>query len=364
MLRLSGVEKAFPVRGGRVEALRHDDLVVGPGGMTAVLGPSGCGKSTLLRVVAGFERPERGEVTLRGETLVGPGVFVRPERRGVGIVPQDGALFPHVDVAGNVGFGLRSGEGPHRRPGARRRRARAERVGELLELVGLAGFQNRRVEELSGGQQQRVALARALAPSPGVVLLDEPFAALDAGLRTELGMEVRDLLAGLETTSVLVTHDQREALSLADTVAVMRAGTVVQVGSPTQVYDSPVDAGTARFIGDAVILDGCVVAHDGDLSTVDCALGRVTASAAELPPVGSECTVMIRPEDLALDEGSVPARVVASGYFGHQRLVTLRLGSDGSGPEVRLRTAGRTVPDPEIPTFIRVSGLAHIVPTR
>ncbi|HEX5495729.1 MAG TPA: ATP-binding cassette domain-containing protein, partial [Mycobacteriales bacterium] len=203
MLSLRGVEKSFPVRGGTVRALRDVDLEIGSGGLTAILGASGSGKTTLLRVVAGFDRPERGRVALDGVALVGDGVCVRPERRGIGIVPQDGALFPHVDVAGNIAFGLRGRPGG--RPGIRRR-SRAERVGELLEMVGLAGYQRRRPDELSGGQQQRVALARALAPEPRVVLLDEPFSAIDAALRTELGVEVRDLLRRLETTAVLVTH--------------------------------------------------------------------------------------------------------------------------------------------------------------
>ncbi|HEY9388410.1 MAG TPA: ABC transporter ATP-binding protein [Mycobacteriales bacterium] len=362
MLRLTGVEKTFPVSGSRVRALRGVDLEIASGGLTAILGASGCGKSTLLRVVAGFERPERGEVTLDSHTLVGPGVFVRPERRGIGIVPQDGALFPHVDVAGNVGFGLRSRTHPDLRLGTRRRRARAERVSELLEMVGLAGYERRRPDELSGGQQQRVALARALAPSPGVVLLDEPFSAIDAALRSELGMEVRDLLRRLHTTAVLVTHDQQEALSLADAVAVMRDGRVVQVGSPADVYDHPVDAFTADFVGDAVILDGRVVAHDHGICTVDCPLGQVTASTSELHQPGTRCAVLVRPENLALGEGTVPARVRTTGYFGHELLVTLRLGPDGDGPEVRLRTTNTKIPEPDSPTFVRILGPAHILP--
>lgn len=372
MLSLRGIEKSFRIRAGSVEALRDVDLDVAAGGMTAVLGESGCGKTTLLRVVAGFERPERGQVELAGRTLVGGTVFVRPERRGIGIVPQDGALFPHVDVAGNVGFGMRSaraGAGL----GRARRRARAERVGELLELVGLAGYQRRRPDELSGGQQQRVALARALAPNPAVVLLDEPFSALDAGLRADLGMEVRDLLRRLETTAVLVTHDQSEALSLADTVAVMRAGRVVQVGPPSQVYDRPADATTARFVGEAVILDGRVTERGPDTATVDCALGRVAASAAQPPPVGAACAVVIRPENLALDQDghpgpggdhgdAVPARVETTGYFGHQVLVTVRLGRDGSGTRMRVRTTGTHRAEPGTPAFVRLTGLAHLLP--
>lgn len=361
MLRLEGVDKTFPVRRAPVRALQDVTLTIASGKLTSVLGASGSGKSTLLRVIAGFEHPDRGRVSLDGRFLVGPGTFVRPEQRGIGIVPQDGALFPHLDVAGNVAFGL-ARTAAHRLSPARRR-AGATRVEELLHLVGLDGYQRRRVDQLSGGQQQRVALARALAPSPGVILLDEPFSAIDAALRGELGLEVRDLLRGLEITTVLVTHDQEEALSLADEVVVMREGRIVQVGSPRSVYENPVDAATARFVGDAVVLDGTVISCDDCQARVECVLGRLTglcapagiggvpsasvlassasagAATASVFLTGGPCHVVIRPESLRMATSGVPAVVVSTEYYGHDAMTTLRLGAAGDGPIVRVRTS-------------------------
>lgn len=359
MLRLEGVDKTFPVRRAPVRALRDVTLTIASGKLTSVLGASGSGKSTLLRVIAGFEYPDRGRVSLGGRFLVGPGTFVRPEQRGIGIVPQDGALFPHLDVAGNVAFGLARTAAHRLSP--TRRRASAARVEELLHLVGLDGYQRRRVDQLSGGQQQRVALARALAPSPGVILLDEPFSAIDAALRGELGLEVRDLLRGLEITTVLVTHDQEEALSLADEVVVMREGRIVQVGSPRSVYENPIDAATARFVGDAVVLDGTVISCDDCQARVECVLGRLTglcapagigvassALSSSTPAgtapasvflTGGPCHVVIRPESLRMATAGVPAVVISTEYYGHDAMTTLRLGATGDGPIVRVRTS-------------------------
>ena len=391
MLRLEGVDKTFPVGRSKVTALRGVSLAVKPGLLTSVLGPSGSGKSTVLRVMAGFERPERGRVTLSGRELVGPGVFVRPELRGIGIVPQDGALFPHLDVADNVAFGL--ARTTRQRLSRSAGRARAERVEELLRLVGLEGFQRRRVDQLSGGQQQRVALARALAPNPGVILLDEPFSAIDAALRAELGTEVRGLLRGLGVTAVLVTHDQEEALSLADEVVVMRDGEVVQVGAPQEVYRSPVDAATARFVGDAVVLEGTVVFCSQHEACVDCVLGRLMgqhsaaprAGAADAlgaaaagapdgtfepagPPAafvaGGACHVVIRPESLRMGGSGVPAVVVATEYFGHNAMTTLRLGARGDGPLVRVRTSELTsLPAQGDTVGLRVADPVFVVPS-
>lgn len=332
MLQLHGVHKIYAVRGEPVAALRGVDLTIAGGVLTAVLGPSGSGKSTLLRVVAGFERPDRGAVLLAGRVLAGPGHFVRPERRGIGIVPQDGALFPHLDVAQNIGFGLI--DSPWDRWGRARRHARAARIAELLELVGLPGYGRRRVDELSGGQQQRVALARALAPRPRVVLLDEPFSAIDAALRMALGTEVRDLLRRLAVTAVLVTHDRQEALSLADRVVVMRDGRIAQSGTPRQVYEQPADAQTARFVGDAMVWPGRVVGRADGQPLVACPFGTVPARSGAGgpgpdPAPGTACRVLIRPEQLVLRDATggpgAPGQVVGTEYFGHDAMVTLRL---------------------------------------
>lgn len=244
-IEASGLALTYPGR-PPVPALRGVDLRIDEGTLLAVLGPSGCGKTTLLRCLAGLERPDVGTIALGDDVVAGPRTWVPPERRRIGLVPQEGALFPHLDVAGNLAFGLRSSS----------KAERQARVDELLDLIDLPGYGRRRPSELSGGQQQRVALARALAPHPVAVLLDEPFSALDAGLRTSLRDEVRQTLAKAGTTAVLVTHDQTEALTMADVVAVMRGGRIVQVGAPEDVYHRPVDLWTARFLGDVVELPG------------------------------------------------------------------------------------------------------------
>lgn len=281
-VELAGVRRRFDVD-PPVVALDGVDLRVDPGSFTAILGPSGSGKTTLLRVLAGTERADEGEVRVAGITLDGPGVHVPPERRRVGLVPQEGALFPHLDVAGNVAFGL------HRRP----RAERSTRVRELLDLVDLAGMEHRRPHELSGGQQQRVALARALAPAPDVILLDEPFSALDASLRSSVRTEVADLLRSTGTTAVLVTHDQDEALSVADSVAVLRAGRIVQHAPPDEVYRRPADLWVAGFLGDAMLLDGDLAGGE-----VRCVLGTLALDGERSTGVDGAVTVFLRPEQV------------------------------------------------------------------
>ena len=236
MLRVEGVTVGF--EGGA--ALDDASLDVSSSGTVTVLGPSGSGKTTLLRVVAGLQVPDEGRVLLDGEDLAG----VPPHRRGVGLVFQDHALFPHRNVAENVGFGLRMrGDDPA---------ATTRRVGELLELVGLAGFERRSVGTLSGGEQQRVALARALAPEPRLLLLDEPLGSLDRRLRDRLLDDLARLFGELDLTAVYVTHDHTEAFTLGDRVAVMRHGRVVQVATPDELWARPVDEDVARFLGQSV----------------------------------------------------------------------------------------------------------------
>ena len=273
--------------------LRTIDLAVASGDIVALLGPSGCGKTTLLRLVAGFDRADAGSVTLAGKPVAdgpagGHGCWVPPFRRGIGYVPQDGVLFPHLDVAGNVGFGLS--------PAGRRSR----RIEAMLDLVGMAGFGRRMPHELSGGQQQRVSIARALAPEPAVVLLDEPFNALDAHLRRTLCAEVRTILKRNGAAALMVTHDRDEAFSVADEIAVMRRGRIVQRGSPADFYRAPVDLDTARLAGAALHLDGIL---RGDVA--ETALGRLAARNPHGVADGP-AALMLRPEQIVRAEGGHP----------------------------------------------------------
>ncbi len=314
-VELRDVRKSF----GAVEAVRGVSLTLAAGGVTTLVGPSGCGKTTTLRLVAGFEAPDAGEVRIGTRTVAGPGVWVPPEQRRVGMVFQQLALFPHLDVAGNVGYGL---------AGWKRERRRA-RVADLLELVGLAGYDRRRPDELSGGQAQRVALARALAPQPEVVVLDEPFSSLDVTLRGELRAEVRRILRAEAATALLVTHDQDEALAMGDEVAVMLEGRLAQVGPPVAVYASPAGAAVATFLGDANLLSG--EAHGGVLATV---IGAVPLDGPDGPATG-----LVRPEDLELDEADDGAGIVVDvEYYGHDQLVSVAL---QSGQRLRARLDAR-----------------------
>ncbi len=278
-LTITDLWKGYPSQ----PVLRGLELEAPAGSLTAVLGLSGCGKTTLLRVIAGFERAERGRVRLGERTLDDGSSFMAPEQRGIGYVPQEGALFPHLSVKGNVGFGLSRSE---RRGGA---------VPELLELVGLAALAERFPHQLSGGEQQRVALARALARRPEVLLLDEPFSSLDASLRTRMREEVGALLRAQGVTTVLVTHDQEEALSLADTVAVLRDGAIAQLGTPEQLYTLPRDTRLAGFLGAANLVEAAF--EDGIAHTP---LGALELRPAPGPGRTSAAggLVLVRPEQL------------------------------------------------------------------
>ncbi len=312
-IEAQGVRKAF----GAVRAVDGASLRVDAGELVALLGPSGSGKSTLLRVLAGFERPDAGRVAIGGRPVAGGGAWVEPEHRRVGMVFQDGALFPHLTVRDNVAFGA----------------ARPARVAECLELVGLARRATSFPHELSGGEAQRVALARALAADPEVVLLDEPFAALDAALREALRVEVAAILREAGTSALLVTHDQAEALSLAGTVAVMRDGRVEQVGSPEEVYERPRSRWVAEFLGDADVLPGTV-----ERGVVRCELGRFAAA----PGLEGRVEVLVRPESVAIGtvahrEPHAEATVVQRSFYGHDQVVQLEL---ASGLRLRSRRLG------------------------
>jgi len=338
-LTLRGVTKSF----GAVRVLDGIDLHVPARTVTAVLGPSGCGKTTLLRLVAGFDDPDSGTIALGDEVVAGAGRSRPAQKRRVGYVPQEGALFPHLTVAANVAFGL-----------ARRDRSTPARVVELLDLVGLdQDLAARQPHELSGGQQQRVALARALAPRPPVVLLDEPFSSLDAALRESTRRAVAAALSAADATAVLVTHDQAEALSLADQVAVMRQGRLVQLDSPVEIYRSPSDAGVAGFVGEAVLLPAEV--RGGRAET---ALGTVPVRSG----MDGRARVLLRPEQLVLstDGAGVEARVDEVSYFGHDAAVRLRLLAGGT--EVLARVAGHDLPVPGSRVRLTVVGDALAYP--
>jgi iron(III) transport system ATP-binding protein len=307
-----GVDKRF----GRTRAVDGATLKVPEAELVALLGPSGSGKTTLLRVIAGFEEPDAGRVAIAGRPVAGDGAWVEPEHRRIGMVFQDGALFPHLTVERNVAFGA----------------SRRERVAECLELVGLSGRAASYPHELSGGERQRVALARALAADPEVVLLDEPFASLDAGLRDALRAEVAGILRAAGTSALLVTHDQAEALSLAGTVAVMREGRVEQVGTPEEIYERPQSRWVAEFLGEADVIPG--TASQG---MVECELGRFGA-AREL---AGRVSVVIRPESVAIGSGPASGHaegvVVARSFYGHDQLVHVEL---PSGLRLRSRRLG------------------------
>ncbi|MDJ0377480.1 ABC transporter ATP-binding protein [Cryobacterium sp. PH31-L1] len=381
---------------GDTRVLDDVSLRIPRGSLVAVLGPSGCGKTTLLRAVAGLLPVTAGTITVGGRLVTGPGVQRAPEKRGMGWVPQDASLFPHLTVGENIGFGLprnkqsddlycESGEAPRgvfglfagltrrgreyrTRPAAlpvnaaasdapadnrlapvpiapdrSRQNSRAARIDELASLVGLSELVDRAPSQLSGGQAQRVSLARALAPRPDLMLLDEPFTALDPLLRSALRTEVAALLRDQHNTSLLVTHDQEEALSLADFVAVMRGGEILQFGTPANVYERPVNPWVAGFVGDTVELDGLWRA-----GRVECALGTLPADwmgGSSAPADGTPVLVLLRPEWLTLAaplaEQQTDAITTAIAYAGHDALVSFTL---TGGIVVRARVAAPGLP--------------------
>ncbi|HEU4350015.1 MAG TPA: ABC transporter ATP-binding protein [Actinoplanes sp.] len=342
-LTVTGLTKSY----GRTRVLRGVDLVVPQGSLTAILGPSGCGKTTLLRLVAGFADPDAGTIALDDRVVYRPGHSTPPQHRGIGYVPQEGALFPHLTVAANVAFGLTGG-----------RRRDPARIARLLHLVGLpAGLTSRYPHELSGGQQQRVALARALAPEPALVLLDEPFSSLDAALRDGTRRAVAAALRAAGATAVLVTHDQSEALSLADQIGVMRDGRLAQLDNPVTVYTRPADTDTAAFVGEAILLPAAV--RDGHAS---CALGALPVAGPATP---GPAMALIRPEQLVLHPDAtagVPATVTDITYYGHDTAVHLVLAPDG--PAITARIGGQALPLRGMAVGVTVSGPVTTYPGR
>lgn len=279
-----------------------------------LLGPSGCGKTTLLRLIAGFEQLEKGTIKLDGLTVSSPTVSVAPEKRSIGMVFQDYALFPHLTESENVGFGL----------GSAAQSRRKARIDNLLELVGLTGEGRKYPHEISGGQQQRVALARALAPEPNLLLLDEPFSNLDALLRDRLTVEVRDILKAAGTTALLVTHNQYEAFAVADKIGVLFEGKMQQWDSAHDIYHRPTNLEVATFVGEGCLISGRVAAQD----KVECGLGILQGNLSLPCESGCEVDMLVRPEDvLHVEDSPVQATVLHKSFRGPNILYQLRLKS-------------------------------------
>ncbi|HHA0007632.1 TPA: ABC transporter ATP-binding protein [Klebsiella michiganensis] len=339
MLELSSISKSFA--GTRV--LENLNLTVAAGSRTAIVGPSGSGKTTLLRILAGFETPDSGRIVMQGRTLFAQGTFIPAHLRGVGYVPQEGALFPHLNVADNIAWGLDGS-----------RQEKYQQVAALMERVSLdRQLANHWPHEISGGQQQRVALARALAQRPALMLLDEPFSALDTGLRAATRKATADLLAQAGVASILVTHDQNEALSFASQVAVMRQGRFAQVGTPYEVYSRPVDEETALFLGDALVLPA-----ELRCGRARCAIGEISTDD---PHAVGQGRVMLRPEQLVISPSPAdgqPLTVRDVDFSGH--LSTLTLAMPGQGEPLIVKTVSRQLWRPGAAVRIEVVGEARV----
>jgi iron(III) transport system ATP-binding protein len=334
--------KNLSVKFGEQEILHDLNLEVEQNELLAILGSSGAGKSTLLRLIAGFEIPAGGEIWLNGTQVSSVDTLLAPEHRGIGIVPQDAALFPHLSVAGNIEFGLLGMDKAQKKA----------RVAELLRLIRMEEFADRKPDQLSGGQAQRVALARALAKKLALVLLDEPFSALDAELRDALRAEVKAVLKAEGATAILVTHDQEEALSLADRVAVMRTGTIIQVGTPSEIYNAPVDLGIATFLGDSVLIEGEVVA-----GKVHTSLGKLTA--LNHIESGQKGVVAVRSENFYLQPNpNGDSEVIGRVFFGHDAVVEVQTPSQ----KIRARSNGPFAPEVGMRVTVWVRGAVNFYP--
>lgn len=307
LVSIKGVHKSF----GNNVVISNLSLEVRQGEFLSLLGPSGCGKTTILRLIAGFERPDAGEIYVSGQLVAGDAAWQPPEKRGVGMVFQDYALFPHLTVAQNIAFGL------HRFKSD----ARQRQVQEVMHLVGLSGLGNRYPYELSGGQQQRVALARALAPGPQLVLLDEPFSNLDTDLRAQIRPEVERILREAKTTAIFVTHDQEEAMAMGDRVGILYRGCLEQLGTPEEVYHWPATRFVADFVGQADFLSGKVAAD-----TISTEIGDFV-NARNLPS-GCQVEIMLRPDDVQLFPDSEEGpHIIARQFRGSENLYTVLLPS-------------------------------------
>ncbi|MEQ1815987.1 MAG: ABC transporter ATP-binding protein [Nitrosomonas sp.] len=312
LLQLNNIRQTY----GEQVVIHDLSLALQKGTIGCLLGPSGCGKTTALRCIAGFEPVSAGEILLNGVCVSGAGFFVPPEQRRIGMVFQDYALFPHLDVAANIGFGL------HRLT----RAECARRVDELLQVVQLTNVSKKYPHELSGGQQQRVALARALAPKPELLLLDEPFSNLDVSLRERLSMEVREILKDQGITAILVTHDQAEAFAIADEIGVMHQGEIQQWDTAFNLYHRPVNRFVANFVGQGVFLPGRVI----NAQQVKIELGILTGEIPQSCDSGCKLDVLVRPDDIVHDDASpLQATVIHKAFRGAEILYSLRL-ADGA----------------------------------
>lgn len=338
-LILSNVKKSF----GQTSVLNNVSFGVTDGSLLTILGASGGGKTTLLRLIAGFETLDAGSIVMNGREVSSSNMSVPPEKRNVGFVPQESALFPHLSAKKNIGYGL-----SHLNS-----KAKNDRIAELLDLIGMSELGDSMPDKLSGGQRQRVAIARALAPNPDILLLDEPFAALDAQLRSRLRDDVRAILSKAKATAILVTHDQEEALSIADQVAILRDGTVAQIGSPRSIYSQPIDVELAKFLGDAVVVSGVIQN------------GKVSTQLGDLIPIVSHAEglvgqVAIRPENLYLQpDPKGLATVTARQYFGHDALVEVKTAAG----IVKARTSGPISPEIGMRVTVWVRGSVNFYAT-
>lgn len=309
-LQLNKIHISF----GAMHIVRGVSLQLKQGEIGCLLGPSGCGKTTLLRAIAGFQELQLGLISIDDRTMSDSNTTVPPEQRGVGMVFQDFALFPHLNVADNISFGMRKASTLERR----------QRVDELLDRIGLPGYHKRFPHELSGGQQQRIALARALAPKPGLLLLDEPFSSLDAELRERLAVEVRELLKKEGITALLVTHDQQEAFAMADKAGVMYQGELLQWDTPYQLYHQPRHQLVADFIGHGVLLQG-TVNTEGSLASP---LGMLEHPSLMQVESGTPVSFLVRPDDIVPDSQSrLRGKIKARGFRGAHNLYTVELNS-------------------------------------
>jgi spermidine/putrescine transport system ATP-binding protein len=328
-IEIRGVSKFYGYGESRIAAVDGANLSIRQNEFFTLLGPSGCGKTTLLRLIAGFEFPQEGELALYGDNIA----EMPPFRRPINTVFQSYALFPHMSVADNIGFGLKM-------LGKSKEEVSA-RVAEMLRLVKMEQFAKRATSQLSGGQQQRVALARALAPAPKVLLLDEPLSALDYKLRKEMQIELKRLQSETGITFVFVTHDQEEALTMSDRIAVMSSGNILQVGSPRDIYDRPADRFVADFIGETNFLKGRITAAEGENAVIALSCGvSVNAPLPKCAVADEEVTVMIRPEHARLVNSGAAADALLQGplndivYFGTDTYFNVKL-ADGTPFTVR-----------------------------